>query len=74
MSEDNKNNPWFVFGLYGALGTQLALTAVAGLFLGHYLDGKWATDPWLTLLGLLLGASGGLYNLIRVLKWQERRQ
>lgn len=71
---NSKDHIWFVFGIYGAMGVQLALTAVAGLFLGHYLDGKWGTDPWLALIGLLLGAAGGLYNLIRVLKWQTGRK
>lgn len=71
---NNEKDPfWITFGVYGAVGIQLAISVVAGLFLGHYLDEKWGTNPWLTLLGLILGFIGGLYNLIRVLRWRETR-
>ena len=31
--------------------------------LGWWLDRRWGTSPWLLLLGTLLGAVGGVYNL-----------
>lgn len=68
----NKKDPlWLTFGIYGAVGIQLAIAVVAGLFLGNYLDKKWDTSPWLALLGLTLGFTGGLYNLIRLLRWRD---
>lgn len=61
------------FGIYGAVGFQLAATTVGGLWLGSWLDEKAHTSPWLTLLGLLLGASGGFLNLVRLLKWKDKQ-
>ena len=59
------------WGVYGAIGFQLAATVVGGLLLGHWLDGKWGTTPWLTLTGLIVGSIGGFYNLIRIAQWRE---
>ena len=70
---DEKDPFWMTFGIYGAIGIQLAVSVVAGWFLGNYFDGKWQTTPWLGLAGLIFGFAGGLYNLIRVLRWRETR-
>lgn len=67
-----KDDFWVTFGIYGAVGFQLALTVVAGWFLGNYFDQKWAISPWLALSGLVLGFVGGLYNLIRILNWRQK--
>ena len=61
------------YGVYGAIGFQLASMVVGGVLLGSYLDKKWHTSPWLTLLGLLVGSVGGFYNLIRVINWRESK-
>ena len=42
---------------------ELVVGVVLGYFLGHYLDGKFGTAPWLALTLLLLGAVGGFYRL-----------
>ncbi|OGQ05727.1 MAG: hypothetical protein A2W61_06450 [Deltaproteobacteria bacterium RIFCSPLOWO2_01_44_7] len=74
MTNDDQKNPfWLTFGLYGAVGIQLSLTVVAGWFMGDYLDRRWGTSPWLALLGLVLGFTGGLWNLIRILNWRTKR-
>lgn len=62
------------FGVYGAVGFQLALAVVAGLYLGSLADKHWDTAPWLTLVGLVLGATAGFYNLVRVLQWRQKRK
>lgn len=61
------------FGIYGAVGFQLAATVVGGLFLGSWLDKKLGTLPWLTITGLVIGSIGGFYNLIRILNWKSQR-
>lgn len=53
---------------------QLALSVAGGLLLGHYLDKRWGTHPWLALTGLFLGTVGGFYNLVRILIWKQRRK
>ena len=50
------------------IGASSALTAlvVGGALGGRWLDGRLETEPWLTLVGVLLGAGLGLYELARV--------
>lgn len=69
---NNKDHFWLNFGIYGAVGMQLALAVVAGWFIGNYFDGKWKSSPWLALLGLILGFIGGLYNLLRILRTRQK--
>ena len=48
------------------LGWTMA-TAIGGLtLLGWWLDGKWGTDPWLTLGGAALGMVVAFVELFRV--------
>ena len=70
----NEKDPlWITFGIYGAVGIQLALSVVGGFFLGNYLDNKWGSRPWLALAGLTIGFVGGLYNLVRILRWRDNK-
>lgn len=68
------SDPFLIaFGIYGAVGFQLAATVVGGLFLGSWLDKRLGTLPWLTITGLVIGSVGGFYNLIRILNWKQTR-
>ena len=59
-------------GVYAGAGLQFALSILLFLFAGQWLDRRLGTGPWLTLLGVLLGASGGFYSLYRKLTaWQR---
>ncbi len=62
------------YGVYGAIGFQLAASVVGGLILGGWLDKRYGTTPWLTVTGLLIGSVGGFYNLIRLLTWHQKRK
>lgn len=68
------DSPYIIFGIYATVGIQLALAVVAGLLFGHYIDGKLGTSPWLAIVGLVIGAAGGMWNLVRILKWGQRRR
>lgn len=68
----DKNSPAYSYALYGAVGFQFAVSVVAGLIFGNYLDKKLGTLPWLTIIGLALGFVGGLVNLVRILGWLGR--
>jgi F0F1-type ATP synthase assembly protein I len=57
------NNQPEVMRLAG-LGLQFAVTVLAAVFLGRYLDGKFDLSPWLTVLGALLGLFLGLYSFL----------
>jgi F0F1-type ATP synthase assembly protein I len=44
---------------------QLAAAVAFFFFVGRWLDGKLGTEPWLMLIGALIGVGGGLYRFIR---------
>ena len=52
-------------GPFLTLGLQLAITVVVFFFLGRWADQAFDTAPWLTLLGVLVGISGGFVKFFR---------
>jgi ATP synthase protein I len=48
-----------------SVGTVLVSCIVLGYLLGHWLDGKWGTDPWLGVVGVVLGSLAGFLELFR---------
>jgi F0F1-type ATP synthase assembly protein I len=50
---------------YAGLGVQFAAAILVFLFAGQWLDRRLGTTPWLMLLGVLLGAGGGIYSMYR---------
>ncbi len=45
------------------VGLQFAASILVFLFLGKWLDGKLGTAPWLMVIGVFLGAAGGMYSM-----------
>ena len=60
-------------GPYLGLGLQLAITIVAMVLLGSWLDKKFNLNYILTLVMGLFGIGIGLYNLIRTVTDLEKR-
>ncbi len=55
---------------YLSLGLTIAVTIVVFLFIGHWLDSRWNTEPWLTLAGGIVGIFLGftyMYYTVRSL-------
>jgi ATP synthase protein I len=50
---------------YLGLGIQLAITVAALALLGVWLDKKFVSSPWLTIICSFLGVFAGLYNFIK---------
>jgi ATP synthase protein I len=48
---------------FGSLGLQVALSIFIGYGAGKYLDGKFNTDPWLTIVFFILGIAAAGRNL-----------
>jgi F0F1-type ATP synthase assembly protein I len=48
-----------------SVGIEFAVSTVIGLLGGRWLDGKLGTEPWLMIVGLLLGIVAGFRSLIR---------
>ncbi|MEP7218982.1 MAG: AtpZ/AtpI family protein, partial [Bacteroidota bacterium] len=47
-------------------GLQLAAAMTLFGALGWWLDKTFGTSPWLLVVGMLLGATGGMINIIRI--------
>jgi F0F1-type ATP synthase assembly protein I len=59
--EDKKRgtNPWVKAGVFGALGMEFVATAIAGVVIGGWVDGRFDIEPLGTiacLFAALLGA------------------
>jgi apolipoprotein N-acyltransferase len=52
-------------GRYAGLGFQFAFTLIAFGALGWWLDGVLRTGPWLMIVGILVGAAGGFFAILR---------
>jgi len=63
--------PMQTIGMVGGLGFVLGLSALLGAFAGRYVDQRWGTGPWITLLGTLLGTAAGFYEVVTVLRQLE---
>ncbi len=50
------------------VGLTLAIAVGIGAVGGLYLDDYLGTEPWLTILGVLLGSVAGFHQLIREIK------
>ena len=60
------------FARVGSVGIELAVSTTIGLLGGRWLDGKLGTEPWLTIVGLLIGVAAGFKSLIETARKAQR--
>jgi ATP synthase protein I len=48
---------------FSSLGLQVALSIFIGFGIGRYLDKRFDTDPWLTVVFFFLGVAAAVRNL-----------
>jgi len=48
---------------FGSLGLSVVLAIFIGLAIGVYIDRRYNTDPWFTLIFLGLGIAAGFRNI-----------
>ncbi len=51
---------------YGTLGIEFALCFALPVLGGMWVDARWETTPWLTLVGAAVGFSAGMGRLVRI--------
>ena len=56
-----RRSPWSYMGM----GFELVVPILLGAFVGNWLDSRFDTDPWLLLVGSLLGIAVGSYTFLR---------
>lgn len=49
----------------------LPSTMAVGFFVGHWLDGRLGTSPWLGMIGFFLGSAGGLYQTYKIVSGRD---
>ena len=55
-----------VLGVVGGFGFLMAATILLGYYVGHFLDQRFGTDPWLMILFLLVGVAFGFIQFFRM--------
>jgi F0F1-type ATP synthase assembly protein I len=50
---------------YSGVGVELAGAVAVFALVGYWIDGHYGSRPWGMLVGLVLGLTGGLYNLVK---------
>ncbi len=59
-------------GGYGTLGLEIVLSILLGLFGGRWLDGRFGTEPWLSVVGFFFGAAAAVRAIQRVVRDMRR--
>ena len=54
--------------------TTIGLEMAAPAWLGYWLDGKWGTEPWLVVLGAILGFTTGMKHLLSLARDNRPRE
>ncbi|MGN7469261.1 AtpZ/AtpI family protein [Brevibacillus sp. SAFN-007a] len=62
------DNPWRAITLVTLIGVDMAICVIAGVLLGKYLDGLFATNPLFLMVGLLAGLGIGVYSVYRIIR------
>lgn len=65
--EQNKSG-LFKYMQYSIVGIELGLSISVGAFIGHWMDQRFGTEPWLTLFFLMCGILAGFRFLYRAAK------
>lgn len=52
--------------IVSGIGFTMAVSVALGALGGAWLDRRWGTEPWLTVVGFLLGSIGGFLEMLRL--------
>lgn len=55
------------------VGLQFAASIVIFLLVGQWLDDRLGTEPWLLIVGVMVGAAAGFFSLYRQLTGGPKR-
>jgi len=61
--DEEKKNLFRILGHLSTIGLTMAISIALGALIGHWLDGKFGTEPWLFLVFLGFGIAAAFKNL-----------
>ncbi len=61
--DDDTKKMFRTLGYVSSLGLTMAISIVLGALIGHYLDAKFGTGPWLFFIFLGFGIAAAFRNL-----------
>ena len=70
--DPKKVTGWRQIGLLSSIPFILALAPIVGFLLGKFLDQKFRTQPWLSLILLALGFVAGVRETIKIVKLSQQ--
>ena len=62
------------WGLYGAIGAEVAGSVIGGLAVGYFLDKKLGISPVCTSAGLILGMGIATWRMLQLAKKLEKEE
>lgn len=62
------DNPWKAIALVSAIGIELAISVLLGVWIGRWMDGRFGTDPVFLLIGIFAGMAVGIWAVIQLIK------
>lgn len=65
-------DPWVKALRFSTVGLEFGVGAVLGYWAGGWLDRRFGTQPYLALVGLLLGIAAAFVSLVRLAREAER--
>lgn len=63
---------WKGVGSFGTVGLEVVLAIVLGVLGGRWLDGKFDTSPYITVVGFFFGVAAAVKAIIRVSREMQR--
>jgi len=65
MRKENGRPILEALGMVTSLGLTMVSTAAAGLLIGRWLDNRFDSTPWATVIGIILGMVAGLWSIYK---------
>ena len=70
--DSKKVTAWRQVGLLTTIPFILALAPIVGYLLGQYLDTRFQTSPWLSVILLALGFVAGVRETVNIVRLSQR--
>ncbi|WP_164931626.1 AtpZ/AtpI family protein [Longirhabdus pacifica] len=67
MVSDHEPSPWKALGLIGAIGVDIAVCTLLGLWIGTYIS-EWLNQKWWAVIGMFIGLILGCITAVMLIR------